>query len=221
MFDEIERKSEFIFFYYTNVIDENKKVRIHIENQTIDKILDQLFANTDNIYTIDERQIYIARKQAAIEQQSNKIKVSGTVLDHFGEPIMGANVVEKGTTNGNITDQGGKFSLDVSQGATLVISFIGYVSQEVSVRDQRELRITLLEDAQALDDVVVVAYGTQKKATLTGSIANITTNDLKQSPTANLTNALAGRLPGLIATQFAGGETGADFSEIIIRGMST
>ena len=105
--------------------------------------------------------------------------------------------------------------------ATLVFSYVGYQPKEVSLKGERIVNVKMVEDAKALEEVVVVGYTTQRKATITGSVATITTKDLKQSPTANLTNALAGRMPGLMANQFSGGEPGVDGADLRIRGAST
>ncbi|MDR2041534.1 MAG: carboxypeptidase-like regulatory domain-containing protein, partial [Tannerella sp.] len=134
VFDEIERKSEFVFFYYTYAVDENRKVRIRVKDLTIDKVLNQLFENTDNVYTIDERQVYIARRTETTEPEQSKTNITGTVVDQTGEPVIGANVVEKGNAvNGAVTDVNGRFALSVPANAVLQISFIGYITQEISI----------------------------------------------------------------------------------------
>jgi TonB-linked SusC/RagA family outer membrane protein len=146
-------------------------------------------------------------------------QVTGTVIDANSEPIIGANVVEKGTTNGNITDVDGKFSLTVRENAVLQISFIGYITQSITVGNQTNLRITLVEDNQALEEVVVVGYGTQKKVTLTGSVAAISTEDLVRAPVANISKAIVGRLPGVRVVD-RGGDPGAEAS-VDIRGFGS
>ena len=156
--------------------------------------------------------------------QSNKITVSGTVLDKTtNDPLIGVSVVVKGVVNaGTITDMDGKFTLKLPYAeAPLVFSYLGYQPQEIVPGAKKELTVLLQEDTKALQEVVVVGYTKQRKETMIGSVATITTKDLTQSPTANINNALAGRLPGLIVNQYAGGEPGVDQSELFIRGKAT
>ena len=156
--------------------------------------------------------------------QSNKITVSGTVLDKTtNDPLIGLSVVVKGVANaGTITDMDGKFTLKLPYAeAPLVFSYLGYQPQEIVPGAKKELTVLLQEDTKALQEVVVVGYTKQRKETMIGSVATITTKDLTQSPTANINNALAGRLPGLIVNQYAGGEPGVDQSELFIRGKAT
>ena len=156
--------------------------------------------------------------------QSNKITVSGTVLDKTtNDPLIGVSVVVKGVANaGTITDMDGKFTLKLPYAeAPLVFSYLGYQPQEIVPGAKKELTVLLQEDTKALQEVVVVGYTKQRKETMIGSVATITTKDLTQSPTANINNALAGRLPGLIVNQSAGGEPGVDQSELFIRGKAT
>lgn len=156
--------------------------------------------------------------------QSNKITVSGTVLDKTtNDPLIGVSVVVKGVANaGTITDMDGKFTLKLPYAeAPLVFSYLGYQPQEIVPGAKKELTVLLQEDTKALQEVVVVGYTKQRKETMIGSVATITTKELTQSPTANINNALAGRLPGLIVNQYAGGEPGVDQSELFIRGKAT
>ena len=162
-----------------------------------------------------------ARTQAS---QNQKITVSGTVLDKTtNEPLIGVSVVVKGVANaGTITDMDGKFTLKLPYAeAPLVFSYLGYQPQEIIPGAKKELTVLLQEDTKALQEVVVVGYTKQRKETMVGSVATITTKDLTQSPTAKINNALAGRLPGLVVNQYAGGEPGVDQSELFIRGKAT
>jgi TonB-linked SusC/RagA family outer membrane protein len=147
--------------------------------------------------------------------------VTGTVIDRSGEPVIGANVVEKGVaTNGTITDVDGKFSLKVNENAVLLVSYIGYVTQEISVGGQRVLTVTLAEDMQALEEVVVVGYGTQKKVNLTGSVVSVNDEELNKRPAPNVQNLLQGKAAGVQISQ-RGGRPGADQGTIRIRGVGT
>jgi TonB-dependent SusC/RagA subfamily outer membrane receptor len=147
-------------------------------------------------------------------------RVSGRVVDVSGETVAGANVVEKGTSNGIITDMDGHFTLNVQENAVLRISYVGYVTQEVSVAGRTTLNVTLAEDAQALDEVVVVGYGTRKKASLTGSVSTMNVNDIRSIPVGNLSNALAGRLSGVTVTNTGGGRPG-NSANITVRARGT
>lgn len=147
------------------------------------------------------------------------ISVKGKVTDENGQPLPGVTILLKGTSNGVTTNTEGDYALNLPNGnGTLVVSFIGYTPQEIPVNNRTTIAVRLLPDAKALGEVVVVAYGQQKKETVTGSIATIQTKELVQSPVSNLTNALGGRLPGLITTQRSG-EPGVDGATFYIRGV--
>ena len=155
----------------------------------------------------------------ALAQQAKT--VHGTVVDQSGIPIIGANVLVKGTTLGSITDMDGKFVIDgVPANAVLEISYIGYKTQNITVGSKSQFSVTLSEDSESLDEVVVVGYGTQKKVTVTGSVASVSGEELKASPTSNLTNAMVGRMPGVIGFQTAD-EPGGGGTTIRIRGTNS
>lgn len=147
------------------------------------------------------------------------LSVKGKITDENGQPLPGVTILLKGTSNGVTTNTEGDYALNLPNGnGTLVVSFIGYTPQEIPVNNRTTIAVRLVPDAKALGEVVVVAYGQQKKATVTGSIATIQTKELVQSPVSNLTNALGGRLPGLITTQRSG-EPGVDGATFYIRGV--
>lgn len=154
-----------------------------------------------------------------IENVQQKIVVNGVVKDHSGDPIIGASVVEKGTTNGTVTDLDGNFTLSVSPKGMLEVSFIGYKSQNVKIVSGHELIITLQEDTEVLDEVVVVGFGTQKKVNLTGAVGVVSADEIKERPVANATQALQGVVPGLQITQTNGSLE--DMPSINIRGTAT
>ena len=131
-------------------------------------------------------------------------KVSGVIVDASGLPIIGANIIEKGTTNGVITDLDGNFTINVQPGSTLVISYIGYVSQEIKVGNQTMLNITLKEDSEMLDEVVVVGYGTMKKSDLSGASVSMDEDAIKGSIITNLDQSLQGRAAGVAAVSTSG-----------------
>jgi len=148
-------------------------------------------------------------------------RVTGTVLDQNQSPLIGASVLVKGTTEGSLTDNSGQFTISSSSRLdTLVVSYLGFETQQVAVGGQSNLTINMMESTSSLDEVVVVAYGTQKKETVTGAVAGVKGVDLVQSPAANLSNSLAGRIPGLVVIQTSG-EPGVDDPRINIRGTNT
>ena len=157
----------------------------------------------------------VLKAETSVTQQSRKI--TGTITDTKGEPLLGVNVVVKGTTNGTITDLDGKYVLEVEPNAILVISYIGYVTQQTPASGN-VMNITLKEDTQNLDEVVVVGYGVQKRASVTGSVASLQAKDIATVKTPNVSNALAGKLPGLRAVQRSGAP-GDDDASIDIRGF--
>ena len=152
------------------------------------------------------------------EISQKKNTVTGKVTDAAGEPVIGASVMEKGTSNGTVTDLDGNFSLAVADGKTLVISYIGMQSQEIVVKGKKNFQVVLKDDAVAINEVVVVGYGTQKKINLTGSIATVKSDKLVQAHRPKLSSALAGNLPGIRAVQKSG-RPGEDGAEIDIRGF--
>ena len=159
------------------------------------------------------------KQDAVTIMQQQNLKVSGVVTDEAGEPLIGLSVLVKGTTLGNITDLNGRFSLDVPEGSILEISYIGYKTQ--SIKAQREpMNIVLKEDAQKLDEVVVVGFGTQKKVNLTGSVSAVTGDDISKRPVANAAILLQGQIPGLRVNQGLG-QPGGEGTSFRIRGQGT
>lgn len=214
----IESKSEFTFYYNDDAVNTNRRITLNANNKSISEILATVLPDCD--FKIYNKNIIITKKtteQAATSQQGKKVK--GVVLDSFG-PIVGANIIEKGTTNGVISDSEGSFSINVAPGATLIVSYIGYASQEIKVTDQASYTITLREDAEALEEVVVLGYGSQKKVSLTASVSTLKGENVKTAPVANISNNLSGRVSGIIAKQ-GSGEPGKDGSNIYIRGISS
>ncbi len=200
LFKQIEKQSEFLFFYLDADV-KNIHVDIDVRNENMATILQKALKNTDLTFVIHDRNINILKKsRLEITQQISKRQITGTVTDADGQSVIGASVMEKGTTNGVITDMDGKFSLSVSDGATLNISYIGYVAQSVQVKNQTSLSITLVEDTQVLDEVVVVGFGTQKKVNLTGAVGSVQMDKvLGDRPASSLGEILQGAIPGFTA----------------------
>lgn len=220
---EIEQNSEFTFFFNDNRVNVNKKVSVNAKNVTLEEILDQLFANTGYKYQIIDRQVLIkaseeARMNSNVSQQ-NKKTITGVIKDESGLPVIGANVVEKGTTNGTITDAEGKFTLAVEPNAMLAVTYIGYVTNEISVSGKNSVSITLKEDSELLDEVVVVGYGTMKKKDLTGAVGAIKGEDLAARKTTQLSTALQGAVAGVTVTRSSGAPDAV--GTIRVRGITT
>ena len=213
---QIEEQTDYLFVYNHDKVNLNNTVTIQANNETVAEVLNQMFARTDIIYAMQGNNILLMQKDAVV-QQSGKV-VTGTIVDPSGMPVIGANVMVKGTTNGTITDMDGKFSLEVEEGATLQISYIGYANQEIKVGNQKTLSIALKEDAEALDEVVVVGYGTQKKVNLTGAVAAINNKEIVSTKTGNLQNAIAGKFVGVKNWQKTS-EPGSFTNDFSIRGM--
>ncbi|MDR1098587.1 MAG: TonB-dependent receptor [Tannerella sp.] len=223
IFREIEKQSEYRFFYNSTVLNSTLKLNLKTGDQDLTEVLNQLFSNTNLNYRLVDKYIVITPQndttRPELLQIFDKKRVTGIVLDELGDPVVGAGVIEKETTNGITTDADGRFSLNVTEGAILQISYIGYITREIPVENRQDFIITLVEDLQALDEVVVVGYGTQKKITLTGAVASISSKELAVAPVTNATNALAGRLPGLVAIQNSG-QPGSDGTKLYIRGFN-
>ncbi len=163
--------------------------------------------------------VYATEYSSVVEAQQSKKTITGIVYDENGETMIGANVVEKGTTNGAMTDIDGKFTLEVSENARLVISYIGYTSQELSVSGKTDFTIRMSGDTQALEEVVVVGYGTQKKANLTGAVATMKAGNIQNAPVTGLDHAMQGKMAGVTVYQNSGAP-GASAS-VRIRGIGT
>ena len=183
-----------------------------------------MFEKTNLVYEINGKQIVVKRKTAVKKNLSSQPqeprRITGTITDTKGEPIIGANIKEVGTFNGIISDINGRFALSVNPNAVLEISYIGYVTTTVPVKDNKVLSIEIKEAEQSLEEVVVVGYGKQKKESVTASIASISRKELVQTQQSNISNMLVGRMPGLIAFQRSGAP-GEDASSLLIRGVST
>ena len=217
LFSLIEKQSEFLFFYVDEEV-KNIDVNVKATNLQIDDVLRQALIGTNLTYTINDRNINIIRKAYAVRQQQTK-HITGKVIDADGEPVIGANVVEKGTSNGSITDLEGYFSLHVAQNATLKVSYIGYNTQEIVIDGKNQFIIKLTEDLQNLDEVVVIGYGTARKIDLTGSTSSLGGDKLQMKNTPQLSNQLQGQMAGVQITRSSGDPTSG--ATIRVRGVTT
>ena len=217
---QIEKQSGYSFVYNVNELDVNKSVNINLSNKSLASVLEVLFTDQSIGYKIAGKHIALyLLDENEINQQSRK-RITGVVKDDNGDPIIGANVVEKGTTNGTITDLDGNFTLQVQAKSTLVFSYIGFQDKEIVVGDNTTYQVQLTEDTKALEEIVVVGYGTQKKANLTGSVASVSTEEMGKRQVGQTSLALQGLVPGVSITQRSG-QPGADGGTISIRGKTT
>lgn len=226
VFEILENKSDFRFSYDYRHLNPGLEITVSGGSQTIEKILLQIsreaslyFRQVNN--DIDVKKLPKGSKATPkVEVIIQEELVSGTITDENNEPLPGVNVLIKGTTIGTITDVNGKYSISVpGEDALLVFSFIGYLSEEVAVNGRSVVDFSLVPDITALEEVVVVGYGVQKKVTTVGAQSSIKAADLKQ-PIANLSNAITGRIAGVVGVQRSG-EPGYDNAEIYIRGISS
>ena len=215
-FEKIESVSKYKIAYNTSQLDVNKQVVLNQKNQDVLQILSDLLKGTNCVYQVNDNYIVITLKD---DEKVKKIK--GTIKDSAGEPIIGANVILKGdATVGSITDIDGNFDLSVPSNATLQVSYIGYNTQDVPVGNKSFLNITLKEDTETLDEVVVVGYGSQKKVNVIGSIASVDSKALESRAVPDVSNMLTGQMSGVTITQESG-NPGQDAGTIRIRGVGS
>lgn len=199
---EIEKQTDYLFVYDKNEVNINRRVSFNATNEQVSEILNRIFEGTDIVYKLVGKNITLIRQgnillKNVVNQQTPR-KVTGKIVDQNGEPAIGVNIVEKGTTNGTVTDIDGYYSIEVSPSSVLIISYIGYISQEIKVEGRDDFFIQLKEDSKALDEVVVVGYGTMRKKDLTGAIANIKTEKLEKEAPRSLQELLRANAAGLI-----------------------
>jgi TonB-linked SusC/RagA family outer membrane protein len=215
-FEEIKRQSGYKFWYEGVVIKKANRLDIDFHNVTITEALDYCFKNQPFSYKVFGTSVVVKEKKLV-----QKRIIQGTVTDSLGV-LPGVSVKVKGKSGiGGTTDSSGKYVIDIpGDDDVLVFSMIGYITQEIPAKGLATINVMLKSSSQGLEQVVVVGYGTQKKTTVTGAIASISTKEIKQSPAANLAVTLAGRLPGLTAIQRSG-EPGRDVTQLFIRGQGT
>lgn len=217
--NEIENQTDYLFIY-NNQVDINKITSVKVKNEAVAQVLDRILSGTGINYELEGTHIILtteAIKDLHAQQQAKT--VTGTVTDVSGEPIIGANIRIKGTTTGTITDIDGNFSIKAEPQSVIEVSYIGYLTQETVINNQKSIRFLLKEDTKTLDEVVVIGYGVQKKADLTGSVANINTEKLNTQSNANIGQALQGKIAGVdIVSQ--GGAPGSG-TRIMVRGIGT
>lgn len=228
--NRIEKISGYSFFYDENDVDVSTRVSLTASNESLVNVLDAMLKSTGLTYEISKNQIVLYAipsegNDSTVSPydgiQQSRVQVQGTVVDATGQPVIGANIVEKGTTNGTISDMDGKFTLSVVEGSSIEITYIGFVNQLVKIPvGGGNLTITMKEDSETLDEVVITGFGlAQKKATLTGAISSVGAKDLVKATAINASTALAGKIAGVNFRQ-TDGRPGAT-TKVQIRNMGT
>lgn len=231
----IEAQSEFLFFYQERHVDVNRRVTLHATDQDVETILDQVFAGTDNIYVINDRQIVLGkaprreleRQMASLRenfspfiQQPLQKEIRGKVTDTGGLPLPGVSVIVKGTTVGTVTNADGEFTLMIPVNADILqFSFVGMKSQDVPVEDNATFLVAMEEETIGIDEVVAIGYGVVKKSDLTGSIFSIREDELKSGISENIDGKIKGKIPGVTVMQTSGNP--GSQPRIRIRGTSS
>lgn len=218
----VEKNSQYVFFFKPEVINQSTQISVSLKNATVKQLLDKVSEQANIVYEMKERQIVLKEKKVSEQSVSQKKRLlQGLVKDEQGNPIIGASIQLKNTGTGVITDLDGLFQIQVTdKNSVIVISYIGYVTQEISVGDRSSITVQLKEDTKSLEEVVVTAFGaTQKKETIVGSIQQVRPAELKV-PSSSLSTSFAGRMAGVIAIQRSG-QPGADGADFWIRGKST
>ena len=221
--DQISKKTGYDFFFNNKHVDLNRRVTVDMTKGNVFSLLDQLFANTNVHYSVLDKKIILTVEGQdnveGLQQQTNRI--IGKILDVNGDPVIGASILEKGTTNGTISDVDGNFTLSLNKAnAELEISYIGYQTQTIAVRAGQPVSVTMREDYAQLDEVVVVGYGVQKKVNVIGSISTVDSKTLANRATADVSNMLTGQMPGVTITQTSG-NPGDDSGTIRVRGVGS
>ncbi len=216
-FKQIEQQTKLFVDYNTQDVDDSRIIKKVPAGNNVKNVLEQLLEGTNCSVTFSNGHVIISRKAST---SSETRKVTGIVKDEKGEPIIGANVVEKGTTNGTITDMNGNFTLEASEKSVLLVSFIGYAPQEVSVGNLKSINVKLREDTEILDEVVVVGYGTQKKSDVTTAVASVSSENLKNRAAVSFGEAMAGQVPGVLIQQ-TNGAPGGEGLTIKVRGTGS
>ena len=217
---QIEAQSDFSFFYNDHHIDVDRRVSVVTEQSNIFTLLNEVFKNTNVKYAVRNKKIILSTQIVDAPAVKQTVQIKGKVTDMFGDPVIGATVMEDGTQNGTITDLDGNFILNTaSANVTITVSYVGYMSQTVKAQSGKSLSVILKEDTKTLDEIVVVGFGTQKKVNLTGAVSSVSTDELEGKPISNVLEAMQGTTPGLVIQQ--GSSTPGSVPSINIRGLNT
>lgn len=197
LFDEIEKNSVYKFSYRDILLDNKKDITINVSNTPVETILNGILHKRNLQYKVVGNSIMITAEELQNNKEGSSRKITGIVVDQAGIPVIGANIVEKGSNNGTITDIDGNFNINVHPDAVLSVSYIGYISKETPVGKSTSLNITLNEDSKRLEEIVVVGYGTQKKINLTGAVSQVSSKDLENRPVNTVAQMLQGTMPNV------------------------
>lgn len=224
VFKAIEDQSEYKFFYNDNQINLNKRVDVNIHGESIEQVLNNIFNGTGITYKLVKNHVVLTNKTVKSTElpstNQNGKRLTGQVIGQDGEPLIGVNVVVKGTTIGSMTDMDGRYVLEnVPSNAIVEFSYIGYLQQSINVGNKSSLDITLAEDTQKLDEVVVVGYGSFKKSDLTGAISQIKGEEISALPLRSASDALQGKVAGVTITANSGSP--GSLGDVRIRGVGT
>ena len=218
--EEIEKQTNYLFIYNNKEVDLNRQVSINAKDQTVAEVLSSIFNQTNISYAIEGSNIMLMKKSnSSYSLQQAPRKITGTVKDPLGDPIIGANVVVKGTTQGTITDIDGNYTLEVPSNATLQVSYIGFLTQEIAINNKTQINISLLEDTQQLEEIVVVGYGSVKKSDATGAVDVIKSSDFNKGMVSSPEALFNGHIAGVQVTP-SSGQPGANTS-VRIRGVNS
>ena len=215
---EIEAQTEYLVVFRDQDVDVNRMVSFNKRSARVTDYLEEVSKSANIGYRFENNYITLVSKAKAIDQ--NKKRITGKIVDTNGEPIIGANIIEKGTTNGTITGIDGNFTLEVPEKSILIVSYIGYAPREIAVGNQLNINIKLNEDTEVLDEVVVVGYGTQKKSDVTTAVASVSSENLKNRAAVNFGEAMAGQVPGVLIQQ-TNGAPGGEGLTIKVRGTGS
>lgn len=224
VFKAIEDQSEYKFFYNDNQINLNKRVDVNIHEESIEQVLNNVFRGTDITYKIVKNHVVLTNKTMKDTElpstNQNRKRLTGQVVGQDGEPLIGVNVVVKGTTIGSMTDMDGNYILEnVPSNATVEFSYIGYLQQSINIGNKSNLNVTLAEDTQKLDEVVVVGYGSFKKRDLTGAVSQVKGDEISNLPLRSAADALQGKAAGVTITSSSGSP--GSLGNVRIRGVGT
>lgn len=216
--DVLESRTNIKFLYRDETIP-NEKISLKIKDASINEILDEALAGTDVSYKILSNNLVVITLKEFLNKQRNVI--TGKVVDADGQPLVGVNVVLEGTRIGTITDAEGKYSLEVPElKGNIIFSYLGYNTEIIAINNRNVIDVTLIPEIKALDEIVVVGYGTQKKETMTGSVSTVEGKEVIKNPHPNIATSLSGKLPGLLISERVG-EPGREEFDILVRGRST
>jgi len=217
--EELRQQTGYHFLYKMQMLDETRKISLSVNNEPLERVLEKCFADQPITYTINHNTV-VLRKRVPDNIQVQAVKITGTVTDEKGLPLPGVSVKVKGTTSGIITDGNGKYAITVNDNkAVLEFTFLGFTKQEISINGRTEINVKLLEAQTALNEVVVIGYGTVRRSDLTGATASVKGSDIKAQGVSDVTRSLQGKMPG-VTIEASGGDPGAG-TRIMIRGVGT